>query len=165
MSYASPSDMLARYDTNRLGQLVRDDGTQATGTELLTDTILQAVLDDASGLIDGACLAGGRYLPDALTGLTGQGKSFLLRINCDLAYGFLILRRGFTEAEASNLAPGFKLALQLIDKLKEGSFVFNVQANIEAGEPTPAALSSRMTLISSTTRLFGDLDLNPGFNP
>lgn len=159
MSYAVPSDFLARYDNNRLGQLVRDDGTAASSTDLLTDPNLQAMLDDASGMIDAACLAGGKYFPADLTGLTGTGKALLLRLNCDLAYGLLVLRRGFTEEEASRLAPGFKLALQLLDKLREGSIVFNVTAAIKAGEPVNDVLSSQINLVSSAYRFFGDINI------
>ena len=55
MSYASPSEMKARYDARRLGELVKDDGTKATPVQLDTDTVLQAALDDGHGLIDAAC--------------------------------------------------------------------------------------------------------------
>jgi phage gp36-like protein len=168
MSYANPSQMSARYDVRRLGQLVRDDGTTAGPAQLATDANLQAALDDGSGMIDAACLQGGRYLPTDLTGLAGTAQAFLIRLNCDLAYGYLVGRRGFTTADAQAAAPGYTEALRVLEALRQGELIFNVAAAINAGKPQNVVIDAKLTLISSTSRLFGDLTVdpnNPGFAP
>lgn len=159
MAYATPSDLKDRYDARRLGELVRDDGTKATPAQLNTDTVLQAALDDGHSLINAACLAGRRYTPSDLTALTALDKALLVRLNCDLAYGFLLQRRGFAEQESARLAPGFNQALQLLQRLKSGDIVFNVEAVLEAGTMDRVVLSKNVTLVSSTSRMFGDLNI------
>lgn len=67
MSYATNQQMIVRYDARRLGQLVRDDGTVVSQTDLLGDPILSAVLDDASGLVDMVARTGERYSTDDLS--------------------------------------------------------------------------------------------------
>jgi phage gp36-like protein len=167
MAYATPAQFLVRYDARRLGQLVRDDGTKATPAELLSDDNLAAVLDDASGMIDAAVLRGGRYESSDLTDLTGQSEAYLVRLCCDLAYGLLVERRGFSQGEAQVSAGGYTRALQTLDQLAEGQRVFNVDKAIQAGKPRRAVIDKKLQLISSTRRLFGDLtvrEANPG-NP
>lgn len=164
MSYAAPTDMLARYDARRVGVLVRDDGTMASAGALQSDTNLQAALDDGASLINAACLRGGRYQPADLTGLTGVDKALLLRLNCDLAYGLLVARRGYTATEQQSAAPSYAGALALLEHLADGVLIFNVQSVIAAGQPTNAAIDQNLQLVSSTTRLFGDLTINPS-NP
>lgn len=159
MAYATPSNLKDRYDARRLGELVRDDGTKATPAQLDADTVLQAALDDGHSLINSAALAGRRYTPSDLADLTDLDKALLIRLNCDLAYGFLLRRRGFAEGEVSRLAPGFEEALQLLQRLKNGDIVFNVESVLEAGTMDRVVLSKNVTLVSSMSRLFGNLDI------
>jgi phage gp36-like protein len=163
MSYAQPADMIARYDVRRLGDLVRDDTTRATPTELTApDPVLQTALDDAAGEIDASVLAGKKYFPSDLAGLTGTDKALLLRLNCDLAYGFLVMRRGYSAADAASQAPGFARALALLDLLRDGAKVFGVEANREAGLSRTGPLSRNIHLISHLHRFFGEINLNFG---
>lgn len=163
MSYATISDLKTRYDNRRLGDLIKDDDTRATGSTLDNSTVLQAVLDDATGMIDSACLAGKRYTTDDLSGLTGTDAALLIRICCDLAYGLLVRRRGFTEQEVAKLAPGYNEAMQILRQLRLGELVFNVAAVLEAGTMTRAIFSKNVTLLSKASRLFGDLDIQGKF--
>lgn len=159
MSYASPGDIQSRYDVRRLGELVKDDGTRATPTQLNSDITLQAMLDDASGLIDSAILIGHRYDPADLALMTGTAKAVLVRLCSDLAYGLLVMRRGYSEQEATRLAPGFGLALKMLDRLRTGEMIFNISSAIEAGHAVRTVWSKNITLVSSALRLFGDLDI------
>lgn len=159
MSYATPADLKLRYDARRLGDLVKDDNTRATAGDLDSNLNVQAALDDAQGMVDAAVLAGARYSTVDLAALTGTNKAFLLRINCDLAYGFLILRRGFTDSEMSKLAPGYAQAVKTLELLRTGERVFDIEANIEAGTLDKVVLSKNITLVSAASRLFGDLDI------
>jgi phage gp36-like protein len=161
MSYAQPADMMARYDVRRLGDLVRDDTTRADPSSLLSDTVLQTALDDAAGEIDASVLAGQKYLPADLAGLTGTDLALLKRLNCDLAYGFLVMRRGYSAADAQAQAPGFARAQELLQLLRDGNKVFGVLANRQAGLPHTVPASQNIRLLSGTIRrYFGLLDIN-----
>ena len=161
MSYATPADMLARYDARRLGDLVEDAGTRVTASGLASDPNLQAALDDAAGMIDASLLRGGRYLPTDLTGLAPASSSWklLLRLNCDLAYGLLLARRDLASTRQVDLA------FALLDKLAEGSLIFGaVQAAVTAGKPQNVRLDFDVSLISSIDRIFGDQLVDPRNN-
>jgi phage gp36-like protein len=159
MPYATAQNMLDRYDNRRLGQLVRDDGTEATSTQLLSDTILAAALSDAASILNSAIFRGNRYLPTDLAALTGDDQALLIRVNCDLAFGLLHRRRGFTQSEIETLAPGYKDAVLLMGRLELGDAIFNTTTAPGAGvHVTPVPLSSKITLVSSRWRYFGILN-------
>lgn len=122
MSYATPEDFLTRYDARIFGDVVRDDGSQATPAELLADLNLQAALDDASGDIEAACLVGERYTPDDLAALTGNSLYHLKRICCDIAVAYLLRRRPSDNAEADDAR--MELAEKHLNKLRTGENVF-----------------------------------------
>lgn len=159
MILATPADLKVRYDIRRLGDLVRDNGTRATSSDLDSDTILREILDDAESVFYSALLVGKRYKELDIEALTGRDANLVIRIVCDLAYGFLIMRRGFTEEEAAKLAPGFKLALAFLENLRHGDKVFNIEGAKEAGTVARVVLSRRINLVSSASRLFGNLDI------
>lgn len=160
MSYATIADFKLRYDIRRIGDLVNDDETRATSAELDSSTTLQACLDDAHSMIDSACLLGKRYTADDLSGLTGTDAALLKRICCDLAYGLLVRRRGFTEGEVSKLAPGYGEAVAILRQLRLGELVFVVDTVLEAGTAEIGVVMGRdITLVTKATRLFGNLDI------
>ncbi len=161
MSYAQPQDAIDRIDVRRWGDLVLDTGKRATATQLLTNTRLVAVLNDAAGMIDAALLRSGRYTPADLQTLattTDNGNFLLLRINVDLAYGLACEARGYSEAEVGAMAPGYLKALEYLERLALGDWIFGLAPVIAAGNPTTAVLSRRVTLLSSAAfRYFGNL--------
>jgi hypothetical protein len=55
----------------------------------------------------------------------------------------------------------YKEALGLLDRLRAGELIFDVPAVIEAGRPENVVLSANVTLLSSITRIFGDLTVDP----
>lgn len=124
MSYATPAELLARYDARTLGQLVRDDGRQATESELTTSTRVQAALDDASGEIDAALLVGGRYRPSDLAKLKGNAKSMLVRLTCWIAMRHLWGRRPYLEDPAKDEAEN--QARKMLTALRKGELMFAV---------------------------------------
>lgn len=164
MSYATPTNFLARYDARRVGELVKDDATRATPAELLSDTTLQAMLDDAASMIDAACLSGKRYTLTELAALTGSDAYLLIRLNCDLAWGLLLLRRGGTSQDITSLAPGYAYAMSIVDKLWNGEWVFNVDNVPEAGLPEGNVKIStqRTSVVDEAYRYYGDLILGTG---
>lgn len=134
MSYATPAQFLERYDARDIGDLCNDDGQQVSRIDLLADTKLQAALDDASGAIDAALLAGGRYTAADLVGLTGFSLSFLIRITCDIALANIWGRRPLYRFEERKAC--MDAAEAHLKQLRLGENVFNVAANILAGAPT-----------------------------
>lgn len=124
MAYASPSDMLARYDARTLGDLVSDDNEQITAVDLTTDAVLLAMLDDASGSIDSELSVGGRFKPADLAGLTGSELSHLKRITCDIAFAYLLRRRGGIDAEKHGA--NLKLAETHLERLRRGETIFRI---------------------------------------
>ena len=132
-SYAQPSDLLARYDNRVLGDLVSDTGTRQTPTQLLTDPNLQAALNDGAGEINAAALVGERYAVTDLQALTGVDQALLIRINCDLAFYYLALRRGIPLNELQKQQ--YERATKLLGQIRAGDRIFNVAADVAAGTP------------------------------
>ena len=113
MSFAQPTDMLARYDYRVIAQLVTDTGIPATVDELLTDPNLLASLADASGEILMSAQIGNRYTEADLNNLTEISQAYLIRLTCDLSLYFLIIRRG-TDVEDYPQAANAQKILALI---------------------------------------------------
>lgn len=174
MSYATPSDMLARYDARRLGDLVNDDGTRATSTALLTDPNLQAALDDASGMLDAAIQRGQKYTVQDIASIVAATTSsnplynsykLLVRLCCDLAYGLLVGRRAYNATDTAAQAPRYVEALRQLQLLEDGEWVFLTPGAIAYGfkVPTPT-ISGSISLITSISRIFGQLAVPPSSN-
>lgn len=133
MSYATPADFLKRKDARTLGQLASDSNSTVDPTSLLTDPNLQAALDDASGDIDAALLAGGRYSTADLAGLTGNSAALLIRLTVEVAMAFMWKRRPYLNSEAADQA--IEDAEEALAKFSSGKNIFNIAAVIEAGLP------------------------------
>lgn len=164
MPYATPAQMTLRYDVRRLGQLCTDGTQPLVPAQLTANTILLEALEDAAGLINSALLRGGRYDAADLAALTGSDAKLLVRVTCDLAYGLLVQRRGYTSTELESLAPAYTGALALLDRLANGELVFNIPSAIAAGKPVRVVIDKNLQLISSSRRLYGDTTVNPN-NP
>lgn len=124
MAYAEPSDMIARYDSRMLGDLVSDADQQVPAVNLASDTVLLAMLEDASGSIDAALSVGGRFIPSDLAALTGAELSHLKRITCDIAFAYLLRRRGGIDAEKHEA--NLKLAEAHLERLRRGETIFRI---------------------------------------
>ena len=118
MSYATPAQMLERFDARVIGDLVSDSDSQVSAAELLTDPILQAMLDDASGDIEAALLVGGRYTVADLSGLTGNAQKHLVRICCEVAKAYLLRRRVSYNPEKDKAE--IELAEHHLERLRSG---------------------------------------------
>lgn len=97
--YATPTEMLQRYDARLLGELVQDAGTAISAAGLLTDTNLAAALADASSAIDVAVSVGDRYTPAQMADLSDTAAAFCRRLTCDLALIYVKRRRGRFDPE------------------------------------------------------------------
>src|SRR4051812_17481802 len=157
-SYASPEDFVLRVDVLIPGLLCRDDQTEATEAALMTDPVLQASLDDASGAVEAMCLIAGRYSPADLQSLTGVSQSFLKRIVCGITIQYLRWRRGIMEPSTY---PMYMEAMKWLDKLSDGEAIFALTDVQKAGLPhteriTPADLHSKTpTRVTNNSRSWG----------
>ena len=133
-SYATPAQMLQRYDARTIGDLVSDDGNRIDPTELLTDVVLQAQLNDASGEIETNLLQGERYQVSDLEALTGNTQFTLIRLTCDIAMRLLSERRPWYELNEA-YTQRLEQSNKTLEQLRKGTNVFNVTANIEASQP------------------------------
>jgi hypothetical protein len=131
-SYASPADFLARVDVSVPGLLCRDDDSQASATELLTDPNLATALQDASGIVESTILQAEMYTVADLQALPVGSNSLnlLKRIICGLALGFLRQRRGIMEQVDY---PIYTQAVAYLDALQEGTKIFAFAETADAG--------------------------------
>ncbi len=139
-SYATPADLLKRYDARVVGDLVSDTDVQADPNELTTNAVLLQMLADASGDIESALLVGERYSLENLqaynattnpSGLTENSLALLQRMTCDIAYALLLRRRGTVDPDRH--AAVLDLAEKYLKDLRSGAAVFGIQAQEEAG--------------------------------
>ena len=136
MAYASAQDLLNRYDSRRIGDLAGDVGVRLTESQILTDSKVAAALDDASGKVMAAIKRANRYTDSELNALTGVSLAYLKRITCDMAFAYLNMRRGYGAAEVEAQAPGYRTALEDLNRLGNGEMIFDVESKREAGNPS-----------------------------
>lgn len=134
MAYATPADIMARYDWREIGDLVSDNGEQVDRAELSSDVNLAAALDDASGEVDSALLVGGNYTPDQLAELTGNSLARLKHLVCMIAIANLLNRRPMANWER------FKEIMdqvkESLEQLRRGENILNVPGKADAGLPS-----------------------------
>jgi phage gp36-like protein len=134
-AYATPADLLKRYDARTVGQLVSDNGISSNRQDLQDHPVLLAMLEDASGEIDSAVLQAKRYSTADLAALTGNTLALLKRITCTIAFGLLWERRPWSDDEDDGRQQAQKRARDLLADLRKGVAVFDVEAAEEAGLP------------------------------
>lgn len=98
--YALNSDFVTRYDMRPVADLLSDTGSPVAPSQVLTNTVLTTILQDASADVDAALFRGNRYTPAQLTDLSATSATLLTRLVCDMAMLYLKRRRGKFNAEA-----------------------------------------------------------------
>lgn len=161
MAYATATDLINRYDARRLGDLVLDDDTREASASLASNLKVSEALSDASGAVRASAFVGKRYNSDDLAALADDDLAYLKRITCDLAFGYLLQRRGYNREEVSEAAPGFYSALGMLRQLRDGELIFGgvtkaatagVKVSVvEQGKDRPG--------VTTANRLFGSLSL------
>jgi len=154
MSYATPQDLIDRYDQRVLADLASDDGTPGT---VPTSRRISAALDAAGGQIDAACQAGQVYSADDLAGLTGNARALLVDLVCELAMVRLMSTRlekyGNDQVEAVR-----KRCEEYLDRLRRGERLFPLPAQLSAGTPRidgPTAVDyQRLNLLPERARRY-----------
>lgn len=94
MGYVTGDEFAQRFDVRQVGDLVRDDGVQESPGSLPTNPILLECIADAAGEITCSLYVGNRYTVAQLQNLNDDAKSFLRRLNADMALVLLKRRRG-----------------------------------------------------------------------
>jgi len=136
MPYATAQDLLDRYDSRRIGDLATDSGTRLTEAQILSDSKVSACIEDASGTFMVAVNRGNRYSEEDLMLLSGSSANFLKRVICDLAFAYLVMRRGYGNDEVAAQAPGYRSAQDALKQISEGELVFESAKHMNAGNPS-----------------------------
>ncbi len=163
MAYATADDLIARYDVDLIGDLTTDDrDTQDRDLIDGSNEKLSVALEDASGEVDVALLAGGHYTVAQLEGLTGNSRSHLVRIVCALAMAALYQRRP-EATDAESIERLTKDARDAIKALRRGENVFGLPAHIDAGKidiagPSAIDIRHRNDLTARMSRYFPTAD-------
>lgn len=136
MAYADPQDLINRYSSSTLGDLASDDpnGNAVTESGLFTDPKILAALSDGAGDINGAIYHAGIYQPADLAALEGDDAAMLIRMNCDLAFAYLMGRK--TTSKLEDIAKAKEGAEKLLERLRSGANIFNIQGAENAGNPS-----------------------------
>lgn len=137
MSYATPADLLKRFDARQVGDLVSDTDVAVPPGQLTLDPVLLQMLEDASGEIEVALLSGQRYTLDDIAVIMDpettvpNSQAYLKRICCEIAYVMLLKRRGIQDPE--KIKAQVEAAETHLERLRRGDTVFQLPAQIAAG--------------------------------
>jgi len=119
-------------------------------------------INDAIDLLKSAVRVGNRYSADDLKAdpdVGDEGKPLVKRIVCNLAFGFLVARRGYAADEIAKLAPLYVDALQLLEQLRRGDRILDSDLHAAAGLPSSEPFrplgSATPSLLSDSYRYFG----------
>lgn len=157
--YATSAQAKKFVDWRSLADLCSRSSTAARLTEAQFDadeTWLAARLG-ASGLIEQACLAGGRYTPAALAALEGAAAGNLQMLVAWLAQGVLVLGRPNKDTTPPVT---FTMAERQLELLRSGERIFGTQEGADAGRlshslMTPAEVASRNDRVNQARGYFG----------
>jgi hypothetical protein len=160
--YCTRPMFVERYDIRSLRRLLSDDDAVVlTPTEVLNSSTLYALLMAASGVVEAACFAGGRYTCDDLRSLQSpdmtNGGELLASLVADLAMWSVWRRR----PRAEQTAPvDYRDAQDMLRRLESGDAVFGLQAVADAGRLdhqrlTPTQVIQRNDRTIQAARLFG----------
>ncbi len=170
--YVTPAQMLIWYDSNRVLQLVRDDGIDASAADLVNSSsdayqlLVQLELGVESE-IDAALQVGQRYSRTDLEALISNAEanpddraaqkraSILIRLAADLLYAALVTRRAFGATQIAELCPRYEIAQQTLAELGDGALIFDLDAPKSAGIPVRVKLGSGIDNSIRNSRLFG----------
>ena len=128
MAYATGTDLVDCFDVDLLGDLAQDTREPVDPSVVKTLPNVLRMLDQASGEIDVALIAGGRYQPAQLAALTGSSQAHLVRITCTIAIALLFKRR--PSAAMLELAkPYYDEKEKYLKDLRSGANLFNIEEN------------------------------------
>lgn len=156
-AYATGADLVLRYDIDMIRDLATDRET-VTREQIVSETRVLTALADASGEVEVALLAGGRYTVEQLSGLTGNSLNHLKQIVCGLAVAALFRRRP-EAAEREYIESITEDSRKAIQELRRGVNVFGLPEVVnstvqELTGPTVIDITNRNDLSSRMGRFF-----------
>ncbi len=159
-SYATVADFLRRYDARSIGDLVADDGLRVAAASLSGNAIIGALLMQASGRLEAACIMGERYSPADLTALVAAAKNmseFLIGLVCSLTIELVYRRRPTPEMQEF---PETAEADRMLNAIAGGKMVLGFTEAMEAGHissemETAAIVEARKMPTTRAENLFG----------
>ncbi len=161
VAYATPNDFIDRVDVNVIGQLVRDDQSEASATDLQTDTPTSKALMSATGYFLALALQAEMYDDDdfqALLAHGGPSAEMLKDIICGLAIQRLRWRRVIMEPTTH---PLYQAAVAWCEAMQEGTSIFAFAETAAAGLPDVEAYTPQdfyfglPTLSTNNSRYWG----------
>lgn len=132
-AYATAIDLVARYDVDLIRDLATDR-ENVTRSEIVTDNRVSVALQDASGEVEVALLAGGRYSVEQLQSLEGNSRNHLKQIVCGLAMAALHSRRP-ESADKQFIDALSEKSREAIRALKRGENIFGLPEILSASTP------------------------------
>lgn len=133
-AYATGSDLIARYDVDLIGDLATDDRETQDRDSVASNVKVATALADASGEVEVAMQAGGRYTVAQLQSLTGNSANHLKQIVCGLAMAALYRRRP-EAARRETIEDLTRDSREAIKSLRRGENVFGIVEHIDASVP------------------------------
>lgn len=158
MAYATGADLIDRYDVDLIGDLSTDDRETQDRAAVATNGKVLSALEEASGEVDAALLAGGRYSVEQLEGLGSKATAYLKAIVCALAMRSLHERRP-GAADKETMERLVSRATDALKKLRSGENVFGLDEHIAAGRmttegPSAIEIQNRNDLTARMGRYF-----------
>lgn len=160
--YCTPAEFLIFRDFRTVVDLCSDENGRPLKSDFVDDStvcgqIAIACLLAASGKLESAVLAGGRYTPDDLAALTGSQAQFIKGLVADLSIWEFYKRR---PDITTPIPPEYEEAKAVINAIADGTAIFGLQENIDAGHlqltvETPANVEARNLITLQAERLFG----------
>lgn len=129
-AYATAAQLIDHYDSRRVGDLCLDTDARESEANIPTNAKVLRALKWASGKVEAAALASGRYTAVDLLALTGMSLEYLVGLTCDLAFWRLTKRR-YPGAKASEVE-GAEDALADLERLRQGEEIFALQEITDA---------------------------------
>jgi len=157
MPFATATDMVDRYDSETLGDLVTDNEDSLSESELLSSSKMTTALAGATGDVIAACLRGERYTRADLDGLTGDSLAYLKDITCAFAFWRLWKRKPYLGSMDDRRQSAQEDYREALDMLNRGDRVFDIDTAQQAGRPrietvTHAEINDRWSLITDIAR-------------
>lgn len=157
-AYAAVQDLENYRDWRQMADWISTNDQRGTQSQFESNPIVQAHLNAASGLVEAACLKGGRYNAADLQALTGVSQQFLIRLVCLSAIGSLSRFKTRSKDEIKEI----EWAENLLAALAAGERVFSLQEVEDAFQasatdmaPPDSVFEDRRISIEAD-RFFGD---------
>jgi len=134
MAYATAAQLFDHHDIRTISRLASDSGGELNRQDLATCSKVTSALTAASGEVDAALLAGSRYSPSDLSGLSGNAAAHLVQMTCDITMSRLFRRRPALDPD---LAKSYhEVAREHLEALRKGVNVFNLTSQQAKMHPT-----------------------------